>query len=66
MTPTSILRAARAMIERPECWIKKSYRLDENGHRCLPPQARNDAPERTHADVLAAFDAAVERAEGRS
>jgi hypothetical protein len=36
MTPTDILRAARAKIERPECWTKGTPARNKSGRRVLP------------------------------
>ena len=97
-TTLEILRAARAKIERPECWTKGELARDAAGNSVTPDSAEavcwcpvgaihastligherfcarhvivnaidslniggwNDAPERTHAEVLAAFDAAI-------
>lgn len=98
-TTLEILRAARAKIERPECWTKGAFARDAVGGECMSSEPDavcwcsdgaigaviattdvhdfcafealsraignlhvaewNDAPERTHAEVLAAFDAAI-------
>lgn len=93
MTPLEILKAARAKIEKPECWGKGTRGEDRPfetlcaedalgcgcdhipysnafeafallreaiGQPCI--YKWNDAPERTHTEVLAAFDRAIELA----
>lgn len=101
MNTAEILRAARALIEKPEAWTQGRYCLDANGAvlsygeqggvkwcaagalgavnggEC-PEEAWdllqaagghwsvtgfNDNPDRTHAEVLAAFDKAIAIAE---
>lgn len=111
MQAVEVLRKARALIEKPECWTKGVFARDAEGRElepnnwaatcfcslgalahasgCAPgavslrvlrtlaaqigdptfPRTEvadfNDAPERTHAEVLAAFDKAI-AAEGES
>jgi hypothetical protein len=106
VSTAEILRAARALIEKPEAWVQKQYRAyaDEKcevvtgyclvgaltrgeviGPRCLgsddefwrayecvadqsrvTPEVWNDAPGRTHAEVLALLDRAIAAAEAQS
>lgn len=86
----SILRRARALIDRPEKWGQLGLRLRpglcalgaiwteagaEKFDQAYPYIGRavghldiarwNDHPSRTHAEVLVAFDRAIELAEGR-
>jgi len=105
MTTKEILIAARAKIERPECWTNGAYARDAAGREVEPtcPDAVcwcvrgaidastghhsgnrpasvlfsqavagygalyipiwNDEPNRTHAEVLAAFDRAIAAAD---
>lgn len=95
-----VLRKARALIEKPEAWVKEHFAVKADGqdthyadadavrfcvagalrrvedqhglaYEILRQAARcfgsicewNDAPERTHAEVLAAFDKAIAIAE---
>lgn len=92
-TTADRLRAARALIEDPHCWIQGEAD-DGKGRYCMlgainasGPRVQdqcklmavdimrltlqttmgivrwNDAPERTHAEVVDAFDRAIARAE---
>lgn len=64
METLDVLKGARELLSDPEKWSQEGfYAVTSDGCGLGAVVAFNDDPETTHADVLAALDCAIAKAE---